>query len=142
MFDIAGGILLAVAILYFLRVIIAFAVTTASVLFVIGVVGVVIYFIFSEFENVLVLISFLLSTLFFFTIGASLLGIVVTRLPFLKNRYVNKVYLVKPIDLKLDKFLDEVYNYYQPIGLSAIWILLIFSIVIFLLLVIFVAYFR
>lgn len=142
MFEIAGGILLAVAILYFLPIIIAFAITTVGALIIIGVVGVVAYFTFTEFESVLVLVGALLSAVFFFTIVASLLGIVVTRLPIFKNRYPNKVSLIKPIDLKLNKFLSDVYNYYQPIGISAYWFLLIFSFVIFMLLVIYVSYFR
>ena len=142
MFEIAGGILLAVAILYFLPIIIAFAITTVGALIIIGVVGIIAYFTFTEFESVLILLGVLLSALFFFTIVASLLGIVVTRLPILKNRYANKVSLIKPTDLKLDKFSGDVYNYYQPIGISAYWVLLIFSFVIFMLLTIYVSYFR
>jgi hypothetical protein len=142
MFEIAGGILLAVAILYFLPLIIAFAVTAVGAATIIGIAGVIVYFTFTEFQSVLVLVGVLFGAVFFFTILASLLGIVVSRLPILKKRYINKVSLIKPIDLKLDKFLSDVYNYYQPIGINAYWVLLIFSIVMFFLLTIYVAYLR
>lgn len=142
MFEIAGGILIAVAIIYFLPIIIAFAVTTVGAIIIIGVVGIIAYYTFTEFGSVLILIGVSLSAVFFFTIVASLLGIVVTRLPILKKKYVNKVSLIKPADIKIGKFLDNIYDYYQPIGINAYKFLFALSFGIFMLSAIFVSYFH
>ena len=85
MFEIAGGILLAVAILAALPHIVTLTIWSVSIILFIFFVGITVYFVFTEFTAILMIISLILFALLFYTVIATLFGIVVSQFLFLKK---------------------------------------------------------
>jgi hypothetical protein len=117
MFEIAGGILLAIAVLYVLPTLLTLAFYTTLIIVLLVVIGIIYWFIFVV-KDGLLLFSLVCGVIFYFTIGTALLGLVITKFPLLKNQYVNKLAISNDENKKLFERLKELYNYYYSIGLN------------------------
>jgi hypothetical protein len=120
MFEIAGGIILAVLFFCLLPLAFILAVTVVKVLLIVAVALFIIYFTVSEPATVVIIVGTVLAAVVFFTTFAALLGIIVSRLPFISARFADKVSLVKSDSANYKQYLSAVYNYYNPIGLKTI----------------------
>ena len=138
MFEIAGGILLAVAILAALPHIVTLTIWSVSIILFIFFVGITVYFVFTEFTAILMIISLILFALLFYTVIATLFGIVVSQFLFLKKfmfdselhiRFDNKLSLEKKEDKTIEQHYIEIFKFYQPIGLQALSSFLIASVI-------------
>ena len=117
MFEIAGGILLAIAILYILPTLLTLTFYTTIIIGLLVAIGIIYWFIFVV-KDGLLLFSLVCGIIFYFTIGTALLGIVITKLPFLKNQFANKIVISNDENKRLFEHLKELYNYYYLIGLD------------------------
>ena len=120
MIEIAGGIVLAVLFLCLLPLAFILAVTVVKVLLIVAVALFIIYFVVIEPATAAIIVGTVLAAVVFFTTFAALLGIIVSRLPFINSRFTDKVSLVKPDNINYKQYLSTVYDYYNPIGLKTI----------------------
>jgi hypothetical protein len=130
MIEIAGGIVLAVLFLCLLPLAFILAVTVVKVLLIVAVALFIIYFVVSEPATVAIIGGTVLAAVVFFTTFAALLGIIVSRLPFIKGRYADRVSLAKPDTINYKQHLSAVYDYYHPLGLRALGVLFVAYVVV------------
>jgi hypothetical protein len=130
MVEIAGGIILAVLFLCLVPLAIILAITAVKWLLIIAVALGIIYLVVSEPITVAMIGGTVFVAVAVFTTFAALIGIIVSRLPYLNARFTDKVSLVKPDNTNYKQHLSAVYDYYHPLGLKALVALFVAYIVI------------
>lgn len=120
MFEIAGGIILAVA--FFILLPILLPLTLSAIRW--GVIAVIaatiIYFIVTEFVAAIVILGTLVLAVFFMTVVATLIGIGCSRFSLFNAKHQNNTPLVKLESETTTMRLERIYNFYQPIGLRVV----------------------
>jgi hypothetical protein len=140
MFEIAGGIILAVAFFILLPILLPLTLSAIRWGFIAAIAAIIIYFIVTEFAASVAILGTIVVAVFFMTVVATLIGIGCSRFSIFNAKHQNNTPLIKLENETTTMLLERLYDFYGPIGLRVVSTAFIVSVVILVIFTVITAY--